>query len=492
MYLARQVALGRLVAVKILGSPALTDPSALARFERECRAVGSLSWHPHVVTVHDTGTTRLGQPFLTMEHHPAGSVQDRLDTRGPLSWDEVVRLGQQVGDALHAAHTAGVLHRDVKPANVLVDRHGRFLLADFGIARLVDHAHTASGVVAATVSFAAPEVLAGGPATPLSDLYSLGLTLYSAASGHHPFLELGADAPLLAMLRVDGRPPPPLAGPPGVVALIEQLLARDPALRPRSAAEVRDRFAALAAGAPGPVAAPRAPPARPTRRRRWVVAAVLGSVLLVGALTAALVAVGGGDDERRSSGPRVTIDPDSVPLGTLPTDPGLAPALLPDAAVAAEVGPIPRAEGGGRLFTSVRADITAPCRGQPIRAVGLAGEAARGWDAGDGLTTLQSVGQEVSRFAGSAAARRFVAEVGQAAETCGFSTGPVGDLPGTDEALVLVYDAPPDVSTTGGPADAAWILARRGEVVLVVIVTGDLLDQADHAEALARAALGRL
>jgi len=489
VYLARQAALGRTVAVKVLSSPAL-DPAAVSRFERECRAVGSLSWHPHVVTVHDTGSTRLGQPFLTMEHHPAGSVQDRLDSVGPLSWDEVTTLGRQVADALDAAHAAGILHRDVKPANVLIDRHGRYLLADFGIARLVDHAHTTSGVVTATVSFAAPEVLAGGPATPRSDLYSLGLTMYAAVSGHHPFLQPGAETPLLDMLRVDGRPPPPLAGPAGVVALVERLLARDPAARPQSAAEVREDLDALASGAPVALP-PRGAP--PTAGRRWpLVAAALGAALVVGALVAGLVAWDRGGDGR-AGGPATTVDRTTFPLGTLPTDPDLAKALLPDVVVDGEVGVIDRAYGGGRLFAGVRADVTAPCDGHAVTAEGLTAEAVRAWDGGDGFTTLQSVGQQVTRFSGVERARRFVDGVRRAATACGFTGGPVdAGFEGADQAVALTYDAPADAPVAGGPTDSAWVLSRQDDVVVLVVVAGDIADQAAHARVLAAVTVGLL
>ncbi len=241
VYLARQPKLHRTVAVKVLTAIDPADEDAKARFEAECHAIGSLSWHPHVVTVHDTGVTADGRPFLAMEHLPAGSLQAKLAAHGPAPWTEVVKAGVQVADALAGAHAAGILHRDVKPANVLTDRVGDYQLADFGIARFGDTSRTAAGVLTGTVTFTAPEQLRGERASPASDLYGLGATLYAIAAGRAPYTTGGEDSVAAILYRIATEPSPPLQPlglPPDLARLIAALMAREPADRPASAVEV--------------------------------------------------------------------------------------------------------------------------------------------------------------------------------------------------------------------------------------------------------------
>src|SRR5690349_22233201 len=134
VYRANQPKLRRTVALKVLTNVDPSDEDAKRRFEAECQAIGSLSWHPHVVTVYDAGQTEEGLPFLAMENLPSGSLQAKLADHGPAPWEEVLRVTVQMCDALGAAHQAGILHRDIKPANVLTSRIGDYKLADFGIA----------------------------------------------------------------------------------------------------------------------------------------------------------------------------------------------------------------------------------------------------------------------------------------------------------------------------------------------------------------------
>ncbi len=245
VYLARQPKLHRTVAVKVLTTIDPADDEAKRRFEAECQAIGSLSWHPHVVTVHDTGTTADGRPFLAMEHLPDGSLQMKLDAHGPAPWTEVVKAGVQMADALAAAHAAGILHRDLKPANVLTDRIGDYQLADFGIARFGDPGRTAAGVITGTVSYTAPEQLRGERASPASDLYGLGATLYAIAAGRAPYTTGGEDSVAAILYRIATEPTPApdrLGLPPDVVRLIAALMAPERADRPASAVEVGQWF----------------------------------------------------------------------------------------------------------------------------------------------------------------------------------------------------------------------------------------------------------
>lgn len=188
MYRARQSAFDRDVAIKVMSVS--DDDAAAERFAVECSAIGALSGHPNIVTVYETGTTDDGLPYIVMELLPGGSLGDRLHARGPLDWKEVASLGVKLGGALESAHRAGVLHRDVKPENVLLSRFGDAKLADFGMAcfRLADDE---ADTRVTTLAHAAPEVVAGGRATPSADIYSLASTLHTLLSGRAPFVADG-------------------------------------------------------------------------------------------------------------------------------------------------------------------------------------------------------------------------------------------------------------------------------------------------------------
>lgn len=246
VYRARQVAVGRDVALKVLDG-ASTDPRSIELFTRECTAVGSLSWHPHVVPVYDAGRTPAGLAYLSMELFPDGSLGDRLEREGPLPPAEALRHAADVADALAAAHEIDVLHRDVKPANVLVDRRGRARLADFGIARVAGAQTTATGAVTGTISYIAPEVLAGGRATAASDVWALGLTLAALLTGRNPLVLDTDDTPFAIIARIVGGPTEtvPAGLPEPVAEVISMCTSRDPAARP-TAAEAHRLLTALA------------------------------------------------------------------------------------------------------------------------------------------------------------------------------------------------------------------------------------------------------
>lgn len=264
VYRARQIAFDREVALKVLDG-AHSDERTRQLFTRECRAAGSLSWHPHVVVVHDAGTTPTGTPYLAMELLPGGSLADRLATGGPLPVDEAVRTTAEVASALAAARETQLLHRDVKPANVLVDRLGRAKLADFGIARLVGTGSaTATGAVTGTVAYMAPEVLKGGKATPASDVYALGLTLLTFLAGRNPLTAEGDDSPFVVIARVVAGTPLaiPAHVPPEIGSVIEACTTADPAARPTAAA-LAEQLTTGTAPTPAPPAPPSTPAAPP-------------------------------------------------------------------------------------------------------------------------------------------------------------------------------------------------------------------------------------
>ncbi|MEJ2854665.1 MULTISPECIES: serine/threonine-protein kinase [unclassified Saccharothrix] len=186
VYRARQVQLNRDVAVKI-DNRVLHSERDRRRFLREAQAAARLSGHPNVVAVHAADITPQGTPYLVMELCTGGSLADLVRREGPLPAERVRRLGVQLADALAAAHAEGVLHRDIKPGNILVDRYGNAKLADFGLAALLD-AEGGSTVTrdALSPSYAPPEAFAMAQPTPAADVYALAATLYDLLAGRPP------------------------------------------------------------------------------------------------------------------------------------------------------------------------------------------------------------------------------------------------------------------------------------------------------------------
>ncbi|MDQ3095837.1 MAG: serine/threonine protein kinase, partial [Actinomycetota bacterium] len=260
VYRGRQPELGRDVAVKVITAPGTVDPAA-DWWRREMTAMGRLSNHPNIVTAYASGMTGEGSPYLLLPYVPGGSLQDRLRREGPLSPDEAVSLGAKLASALSAAHAAGVLHRDVKPDNVLLSPYGEPQLTDFGIARLRDATTTAVGLVHATVAYAAPEVLAGEPATEVADVYGLAATLHTCLAGTPPFRSQEEDTLVALLARIATQPPPDLRAlgvPSELAAVIEGGLAKDPGGRIGSADELR-RLLEAAGQAPASVGDRRSP-----------------------------------------------------------------------------------------------------------------------------------------------------------------------------------------------------------------------------------------
>ena len=240
----------------------LDDDERERRFLAECRAVGRLSGHPAVVTVHDAGTTADGRPYLVMEHLPGGSLHDRLRASGPLTWAEATDVGVHVADALSAAHDTGILHRDVKPANVLLDETGAPKLADFGIARLAEGTATATGHVLGTILYTPPEVLSGRRPAPTADVWALGAMLHTLLTGRSPFQGSEDEPPAASIARVLRSEPPELPGhPPARPHRPDRGHARPPS--PRTGPRARPRWPVGSSGSRSPTGSRSRRPGRP-------------------------------------------------------------------------------------------------------------------------------------------------------------------------------------------------------------------------------------
>jgi eukaryotic-like serine/threonine-protein kinase len=242
---ADDTVLGRRVALKVLVEELAADDRATRRFVREARATARLT-HPNVARVYDFG--RGGAPFLVMELLEGETLASRL-AGGPLPPAEAARIAAAVADALDAAHQRGIVHRDVKPANVMLTGGGEVKVMDFGIAAAADETHSTTGSgTYATVAYVSPERVAGAAATPASDVYSLGAVLYELLCGRPPFS--GSTPALVARAHLHDRPVPVRQLAPWVPARLaeaaEAALAKDPAARPSSAAAFAARLRAAA------------------------------------------------------------------------------------------------------------------------------------------------------------------------------------------------------------------------------------------------------
>jgi hypothetical protein len=263
VFLGRDEVLDRPVAVKVV-EPDPEDPEIGLRFQREGRAAARLS-HPNVVRVFDAGEDELeGRvvSYIVMEYVPCGDFKDSMDRNGPLPETMLLRVGADVAAGLAHAHERGIIHRDVKPHNILLDERGSPKLADFGIARALDGttSHNRAGSYLGTAAYSSPEQLRGEKVTPKSDVYSLGATLYHAAVGEQPFSGNPIEVANQHMLKV---PVPPRERGAHIGKRLETLilacLAKDPVGRP-DAARLRDRL--LQNGAGEAIAALAGPAAR--------------------------------------------------------------------------------------------------------------------------------------------------------------------------------------------------------------------------------------
>ncbi|MEV0111166.1 protein kinase [Nocardia sp. NPDC050799] len=240
VYRCRQLKLDRIVAVKVL--TAELDEDNRARFRREQQAMGRSTGHPNIVTVLETGTVDGGRPYLVMPYHSSGSLDAWIRRHGPLSSENVLLIGLKIAGALATTHRIGIVHRDVKPGNILLTDFGEPALTDFGIAHIGGGFETTSGTVTGSPAFTAHEVLAGQASTPEADVYALGATMFCALTGHAAFERRSGENMVTQFVRITTQAAPDLREsgiPDDVSALVESAMNRDRRERP-SAANLAD------------------------------------------------------------------------------------------------------------------------------------------------------------------------------------------------------------------------------------------------------------
>jgi serine/threonine protein kinase len=242
VYRAIQESVGREVAVKV-ENRTLDSEDDQRRFLREARAAGRMSSHPHVVDLFDAGVTVDRHPYLIMELCD-GSYAERMRT-APLGAAEARDVGVKIADALADAHDLGVLHRDVKPANILCSRFGEPALADFGLAILAEARDSSHMLEVLTPAYAPPEMFRQSPPAPAVDVYALCATLYAVMRGKPPRWHADRNPSLITLLDLFNQPIPDLPGiPPALTDVLRRGMANDPAARP-SAGQLRDLLAAV-------------------------------------------------------------------------------------------------------------------------------------------------------------------------------------------------------------------------------------------------------
>jgi eukaryotic-like serine/threonine-protein kinase len=249
VYLAEDQELGRRVAIKILNDRHANDDQFIERFRREAKNAAGLS-HPNIVSIYDRGEAE-GTYYIAMEYLDGRSLKELIVSRGPAPINVAIDYARQILAALRFAHRHGIVHRDIKPHNVLVDAEGRLKVTDFGIARAGASQMTEAGSIIGTAQYLSPEQAKGAPVDQTSDLYSVGVVLYELLTGAVPF---SGDTPVeIAMKHLSSVPPAPSAlrgeVPRDLDLIVMRALAKDPAERYQSADEMEEDLARVARGA---------------------------------------------------------------------------------------------------------------------------------------------------------------------------------------------------------------------------------------------------
>ena len=337
--------LGRTVAIKVLDQKHRNDAKFVTRFRREAQAAAGIN-HPNVVSVFDTGSED-GLHYIVMEYVDGETLDDVLAREKVLPPQRVVAIAEPVARALDAAHQKGMVHRDVKPGNIMLDRSGTVKVVDFGIARAAaDDTLTQTGIVLGTAAYLSPEQAQGVAVDPRSDVYSLGCVLYEMLTGRKPFTGDSALAIAYKHVREDPAPPSQVNPdiPPELEAVVMTAMAKDPAQRFPSGGAMQEALSAAATGempamvavgagateplhGPGdtavmttPETASEPPPERPSR---WWVPWLVIAVILLALIVLGFVAFGGEEPRRAGGGGPTQTEPpaETTPPETATADP---------------------------------------------------------------------------------------------------------------------------------------------------------------------------
>ena len=308
IYRATDRELGRDVAVKVLAERFAADEESRARFKREALAAARLSGTPNIVTIFDVGEHN-GRPLIVMEFFPGGSLEERIDSRKPCAPGQALDWIEEAAAALDAAHAAGIVHRDVKPANLLLDARGHVHVADFGIASAAGlDSFTQAGTILGTAGYLSPEQAKGERATAASDLYGLAVVAWELLTGHRPFESASPTAEAAAHANA---PVPSIhaanrALPAAYDAIFGRALAKDPHMRYPAAAELAGALRRGLHDEAGDTWFEPVPRATAVTRvasrsaRSWWLPVLLALLLAAGILAAVLATRGGGTPQTRT------------------------------------------------------------------------------------------------------------------------------------------------------------------------------------------------
>ena len=412
VYRAEDADLARIVAVKLLSDRYADNDAIRGRFTREALAVARLSHAPSTVTIFDVGEHE-GRPYIVMEYLPGGSLADRLEREGAQPVGRVLEWLAHAAAALDAAHANGIVHRDVKPANLLLDSDDRVKVADFGVASAADlGSFTEAGTVVGTAGYLAPEQARGERATPASDLYALAVVAFELLTGERPFERESSTAE--AMAHVSAPIPPASNTNPQLPRALDDVLARglakEPVHRFGTAAEFVEALRGALhrdAGTTRVGAIPAAP--RNDHRRVPLLLLLLGGALVAGILAATLLARDDGGETAGTTAPPRTVQqtvqqtitlPGTTVVQTVTTAPEPPP---PTTATTATTAPeeVPPASGspaelndqGFRLMRAGRYQEALPLFEQAVAGLAGSGELAEAYASYNLAFTRRAVGQ---------------------------------------------------------------------------------------------------